>query len=148
LIDAGVADNRSVIIQPHQEKGQMVASTKSFDALLSEELLADLSFRAEWQRLTPARKFAAALLRYRATHDLSQRALAERLGVSQPRIVKLESGEHNPEIATIINAARKLEIEFCLDVSPSGRKPTLITARAQREDVIDHDQVSVVVASA
>lgn len=128
-------------------KGRNVASTKSFDALLAEEMLSDPSFRAEWQRLAPARKFAAALLRYRAAHDLSQRDLAERLGVSQPRIVKLESGEHNPEIETIINAVRKLGIEFCLDVSPSGRKPTLITARAQREDVIDHDDVSVVVAS-
>jgi DNA-binding XRE family transcriptional regulator len=68
----------------------------------TEEQLADPSFKAEWQRLVPAREFAATLLRYRSGHKLSQRALAERLGVSQPRIVKLESGEHNPEIDTII----------------------------------------------
>lgn len=40
---------------------------------------------------------AAALLCHRAEHKLSQRELAKRLGVSQPRVVKLESGEHNPE---------------------------------------------------
>ena len=125
----------------------MAASIKTFDALVAEEQLADPSFRAEWQRLAPAREFATALLRYRATHKLSQRGLAKRLGVSQPRIVKLESGEHNPEIDTIINAVRRLGIEFCLDVAPAGRKPMLVTARAQKHGAIDHEDVSVVAAA-
>lgn len=124
-----------------------MASGKNFDALVAEEQLADPSFKAEWQRLAPAREFAATLLRYRAEHNLSQRALATRLGVSQPRIVKLESGEHNPEIDTIINAVRRLGIEFALDVSPTNRKPALVTARAQKQGGVAHDDVSVVAAS-
>lgn len=126
----------------------MPPTVKNFDALLVEEQLADPKFKAEWQRLAPAREFASTLLRYRAEHGLSQRALAKRLGVSQPRIVKLESGEHNPEIGTIINAARQLGIEFALDVSPADRKPVLVTARAQKRGDIAHDGVSVVAASA
>lgn len=122
-------------------------SRKNFDALVVEEQLSDPSFKAEWQRLAPAREFAATLLRYRAEHKLSQRALAERLGLSQPRIVKLESGEHNPEIDTIINAVRRLGIEFALDVSPADRRPLLVTARAQKQGAIAHDDVSVVAAS-
>jgi transcriptional regulator with XRE-family HTH domain len=114
---------------------------------LAEEQLADPSFRAEWQRLAPAREFAATLLRYRAKHKLSQRALAKKLSVSQPRVVKLESGEHNPEIDTIINAVRRLAIEFVLDVAPASRKPALVTARAQKHGAIHHDDVSVVAAS-
>jgi transcriptional regulator with XRE-family HTH domain len=106
-----------------------------------------MRFRADWQRLAPAREFAATLLRYRAEHELSQRALAERLGVSQPRIVTLESAEHNPEVDTIINAVRQLGIEFVLDVSRADRKPVLVTARAQKSGVIAHDDVSVVEAS-
>lgn len=125
----------------------MPAPAKTFDALLAEEQLADPSFRAEWQRLAPAREFASTLLRYRAQHKLSQRALAERLGVSQPRVVKLESGEHNPAVDTIINAVRRLGVEFVLDVAPTGRKPTLVTARAQKHGAIAHDDVSVVTAS-
>ena len=93
------------------------------------------------------REFAATLLRYRAEHGLSQRALAKRLGVSQPRIVKLESGDHNPGVDTIINAVRRLGIEFALDVAPANRKPALVTARAQRNGAIAHDDVSVVAAS-
>jgi len=125
----------------------MATSGKNFDALVAEEQLADPSFKAEWQRLAPAREFAAALLRYRAEHGLGQRALAERLGLSQPRIVKLESGEHNPEVDTIINAVRRLGIEFVLDISPADRKPVLVTARAQKQGAIAHDDVSIVAAS-
>jgi len=125
----------------------MTTPGETFDALLAKEQLADSSFRAEWQRLAPAREFAATLLRYRAEHKLSQRALAKKLGVSQPRVVKLESGEHNPGVDTIINAVRRLGIEFVLDVAPAGRKPALVTARAQKRGAVAHDDVSVVAAS-
>jgi DNA-binding XRE family transcriptional regulator len=125
----------------------MTNPSKTFEALLAEEQLADPSFRAEWQRLAPAREFAATLLRYRAEHKLSQRGLASKLGVSQPRVAKLESGEHNPGVDTIINAVKRLEIEFVLDVAPAGRKPALVTARAQEGGAIAHDDVSVVAAS-
>lgn len=54
---------------------------------------------------------------------------------------------HNPEIDTIINAVRRLEIEFVLDVSPADWRPILVTARAQIGAIAD-DDVSVVAASA
>lgn len=126
----------------------MPGSTTKFDAILAAEQAADPEFRAWWQRLAPAREFAAALLRYRAEHELSQRALAKRLGVSQPRVVKLESGEHNPGIETIINVVRCLGIEFCLDIAPASRKPSLVTATARGVAAISHDEVSVIAASA
>jgi DNA-binding XRE family transcriptional regulator len=121
--------------------------TKTLDELVAEEQLSDPSFRVEWQRLAPAREFARTLLRYRAEHELSQRELAKKLDVSQPRVVKLESGEHNPEIDTIIRAVKRLDIEFVLDVAPVSRRPALVTARAQKRGAIEHDEVSVVVAS-
>jgi transcriptional regulator with XRE-family HTH domain len=125
----------------------MAKHNKTFGELVAEEQLADPSFRAEWQRLAPAREFAASLLRYRAEQKLSQRALAEKLGISQPRVAKLESAEHNPEIDTIIRAVRRLGIEFALDVAPADRKPALVTARARKAGTIEHDDVAVVVAS-
>jgi DNA-binding XRE family transcriptional regulator len=126
----------------------MPTSDVSFDEVLAKERQAHPGFWAEWQRFAPARQFAVALLRYRTENGIGQRALATQLGVSQPRIAKLESGEHNPDIDTIINAVRQLGIEFCLDVAPAGRKPVLVTARARKCDVIDHNDVAVVAASA
>ncbi len=125
----------------------MADSTKTFGELVAKGQVADPSFRAEWQRLAPAREFAATLLRYRAEHKLNQRELAKQLGVSQPRVVKFESGEHNPEIDTIIKAVRRLGIEFVLDVAPASRKPALVTARAQKRGAIAHDEVAVLAAS-
>jgi DNA-binding XRE family transcriptional regulator len=140
-------DNRVVIVLLPTKEDLMAALTKTFGELVAEEQIADPDFRAEWQRLAPARAFAATLLRYRAEHKLNQRQLGERLGVSQPRVVKLESGEHNPSINTIIAAVKQLDIEFALDVAPVSRKPALVTARAQRQGAIEHDQVAVLVAS-
>ena len=120
----------------------------SFEQLLAEEKLADPEFAAEWQRTAPSREFAVALMRYRAEHDLSQRGLAKELGVSQPRVAKLESGEHNPSVDSIINVARRLGIEFAIDIAPSGRKPTLVTARARKAGTNEGDEVTIIAASA
>jgi len=137
-----LADNNSIIMR------MVTAPTKDFDEILAEELEADPAFRAEWQRLAPAREIATTLIRYRAEHGLSQRALAQRLGISQPRVAKLESGEHNTAVDTIINVVGKLDVEFALDVRPVGRKPALVTARAQRNGAVAHGDVLVVAASA
>lgn len=124
-----------------------MATTKTFGEIIGEALNAEPDFRAEWQRLAPAREFAAAILRFRADNSLSQRQLAERLGVSQPRVVKLESGEHNPDVDTIIHAVRTLGIEFCLDVAPAARKTKLMTKHAQDVGAsVEHRNVRVVAA--
>ena len=56
----------------------------------------------EWERLALARMVAARLVGYRSDNGLSQRELAGRLGVSQPRVVELESGEKNPQGSTLV----------------------------------------------
>jgi transcriptional regulator with XRE-family HTH domain len=125
----------------------MAGPTKTFEQLVAKEVSSSDRFRAEWQRLVPAREFAAILLRYRAQHSLSQRALAKKLGVSQPRVAKLESAEHNPELDTIINAVRRLGIEFVLDVAPADRQPVFVNARVRKQGAISHDRVAVLAAA-
>jgi len=141
---AGWFDNNFIMRHLHNSP----ESDVPFEVLLANELQADPVFRAEWQRLAPARAFAAMLIRYRADRGLSQRALAMELGISQPRVAKLESGEHNPGIDTIVNAVRALGVEFCLDVAPAGSKSTFVTARARKRGTVDHDEVAMVVAAA
>ena len=122
---------------------------KTHGEVIAEEINADASFRDEWERTAPAREVAAQLIGYRADHELSQRALAEKLGVTQPRIAKLESGEHNPEIDTLIHLSDVLGIEFVIDVVPAGRKPKLVTKRAQeRSSSQATTGVAVIAASA
>lgn len=121
---------------------------KTHGELVAEEMASDPDFAAEWQRLALAREVAAELIRYRSEKGLSQRALAELLGVRQPRIVDLESGERNPRIETLIDISRKTGLEFAIDIAPAAQQPKLVTKRMRDSRPAHiHDDVSVVVAS-
>lgn len=82
--------------------------------------LGDPAARAEWNRTALARAVAVQLTQYRAEHQLSQTALARTLGMKQPAIARLESGDHNPSIDTLWKLASGLGIEFHIDVTPQG----------------------------
>jgi DNA-binding XRE family transcriptional regulator len=99
---------------------------KTEEEVLAEALAADSDFAAEWERLALARMVAARLIAYRAENGLSQRELATRLSVSQPRVVELESGEKNPQIETLVKIAATTRIEFAFDVVPVGQEPKLV----------------------
>lgn len=53
------------------------ASLRTNDELMAEQLRNNPQFRDEWQRTARARALATALVRYRADHGLSQRALSD-----------------------------------------------------------------------
>lgn len=99
---------------------------KTADEVLAAALETDPAFATEWERLALARMVAARLIAYRSENGLSQRELAKRLGVSQPRVVELESGEKNPQIETLVKIAATTGIEFAFDVVPIGQEPTLV----------------------
>ena len=96
------------------------------ETLLSTELAADAEFAEEWERLAVARLVAAELVRHRAENGLSQRALAATLGISQPRVAELESGEKNPTFDTIAKIAAAIGSEFAIDIAPAGSAPRLV----------------------
>jgi DNA-binding XRE family transcriptional regulator len=99
---------------------------KTHEELLSAELAADPEFALEWERLALARMVAVSLIGYRSDRGLSQRQLAERLELSQPRVVELESGEKNPQIETLVKIAAKTGLEFAIDIAPIGQEPRLV----------------------
>lgn len=108
-------------IPSHWPKG-----IKTADEVLAAALADDPEFAVEWERLALARMVAARLIGYRSNHGLSQRELALRLGVSQPRVVELESGEKNPQIETLVKIAAKTGLEFAIDIAPIGQEPKLV----------------------
>src|SRR5918911_4907480 len=101
--------------------------TKSHEELLAEEMARDPDFREEWEQTALARLVAVQLIKYRAANKLSQRALAERLGKKQPYVARLESGETNPDLETLVNISRALGIEFVIDIAPAA-KTELVTS--------------------
>lgn len=92
---------------------------KGSDAVLDESLR-DPEFRKEWDETALARAVAVKLVEYRAQHEMTQTALAHKLGMKQPAVARLESGDHNPSIETLGRLARALGVEFHIDVTPEG----------------------------
>lgn len=91
----------------------------SFDEILAKQL--DPEFRAEWERLAPARAIANSLIRYRIDHDLTQTGLGRQLGMSQPAIARLESGDHLPTLQTLLKLTEALDLEIRVTISPQER---------------------------
>jgi transcriptional regulator with XRE-family HTH domain len=85
-----------------------------------ETLLDDDESRQEWQESSVARAIANQVIRYRVEHGLSQRALAQRLGVSASLVGRLELGEHEPRLSTLQLLSRRLGIRFSIDIHPEG----------------------------
>ncbi len=109
---------------------------KTNDELIAEQLRTDTEFRAEWERTALARAVAVAIVRYRAQRDLSQRDLAQRLGMKQPQVARLELGEVNPTMDTLMRISSRLGIEFTIDVRPAGVPARQITKKAQPKSAV------------
>ena len=108
----------------------------TFSDVLANELQ-DPEFRAEWERLAPARAVAIRLIQFRADNNLTQTALARRLGMSQPAVARLEIGEHVLTLATLIRMADALDIEFLLGVRPKDRQPAWISPNADDDGGVE-----------
>lgn len=91
---------------------------KTAEQSLAEQLDGDPEFRAYWERTALARAVALSVLRYRTAHNLSQSALGRRLGMSQPQVSRLEDGEHNPSMETLLKLSARLGLKFDIQVRP------------------------------
>jgi transcriptional regulator with XRE-family HTH domain len=96
-----------------------MTNTTSYDEMM-EVLLADPETREYWERTKFARAVANQVIRYRGENGFSQSALARELGVSQPLVARLESGEHEPTVSTLRKLSHALGIRFTIDIHPVG----------------------------
>src|SRR4051794_23842848 len=80
--------------------------------------LEDPAFRAEYEAQAPRFERAQAFIAARAAAGLTQAELADRLGVSQPVVARLESGNQPPKLDTLQALARATGVGFA--ISPDG----------------------------
>jgi DNA-binding XRE family transcriptional regulator len=85
------------------------------------DLLTDPELAAEWERTAVARAVAIWLCRYRAEHGLTQQQLADRVGMKQAAIGRLELGETEPRVTTLLRLAAALGEALVLEVDGTGR---------------------------
>lgn len=114
--------------------------------VLAQEL-EDPEFREHWERSALARWMALELSHYRATHSLSQRDVADQLGMKQSQVARIETGEHNPSLGTLARLATGLDLELLIDIRPQGRDAKLPRKRAGRTSSFETQGAEVLVAS-
>ncbi len=86
-----------------------------FQEFLKEQLQ-DPDFRAEYESLEPEFSIIQAMIDARKRAGLTQKELADRTGIAQGDISKLECGNANPSLRTLQRLAAgmgmKMKIEF------------------------------------
>lgn len=100
------------------------------------ERMKNPEFRENWEATAVGRAVALRLIAYRADNDLSQTRLAAMLGMKQPAVARLEAGESDPALATLIRISEALGIEFMVDVSPSSHR-ALVAADVGSAEVLE-----------
>ena len=122
----------------------------NFSDYRQKKLHDDPAFRERWERSALARAVAIRLVGYRIENGLSQRQLATKLGMKQPAIARLEAGEHNPSMDTLIHLSRTLCIEFLVDISPANQEHSWVTKAAESAEnaqtIVDGDHRVLVAA--
>ena len=86
---------------------------------LANELEARPGFREAYAEQFPYANVALAVVALRARHDLTQRALAERVGTPQPVIARLESGRHPVEIKLLSRIATAVGESWTVTFGPA-----------------------------
>lgn len=90
--------------------------------LVARDLERDPEFKQEWERTALARAVALVVVGYRARHGLTQRKLANLLGWKPSQVARLELGEHNPSLETLIHLSQRVGLRLVLTIGPTGRR--------------------------
>jgi ribosome-binding protein aMBF1 (putative translation factor) len=85
---------------------------------IHEQNMRDLDYRREHDRTRIANDVAIKVIQYRADHGLSQAALARKLGMRQPNVARLESGDHEPSLSTLAKLSEVLGLDLSVDIKP------------------------------
>ena len=88
---------------------------KTFDDMLSRQLQ-DEELKKEYEAIQPEMDVIRAIVDARISQNMTQKELAERTGINQADISKLENGTRNPSLKLLKRLAHgmgmQLKIEF------------------------------------
>ena len=85
------------------------------------EQLEDENFKKEYDALEPEFSIVQAMLDARKASGLTQKELADKTGIAQGDISKLENGSANPSLRTLQRLAAGMGMRLKLEFVPSNR---------------------------
>ena len=90
-----------------------------FQEFLNEQLQ-DEEFRKEWEDIQPEMDVIRAMVDARISQNLTQKELAERTGINQADISKLENGTRNPSLKLLKRLADGMGMTLKLEFVPKS----------------------------
>ena len=85
---------------------------------LTNELMQDPDFKKEYEELQPEMNIKRAILDARIRAGMTQMELAEKSGISQADICRLEKGTRNPSIALLKRLAEAMDSTLRIEFVP------------------------------
>ena len=87
---------------------------------LTNELMQDEEFRAEYESLQPEMDITRAMMDARIRAGLTQTELSKKSGISQADISRLENGTRNPSLALLKRLAEAMNTTLRIEFVPRG----------------------------
>ena len=85
------------------------------------EQLSDPEFKKEYDALRPEYAIIQAIIDARKTTGMTQKQLAEKTGITQADISRLENGSANPSLKTLQRLAEGMGMKLKLEFLPAAR---------------------------
>lgn len=86
-----------------------------------EKQLEDDEFRKEYEAIQPEMDVIRAIVDARASQNLTQKELAERTGINQADISKIENGTRNPSLNLLKRLADGMGMALKIEFIPKQR---------------------------
>ena len=93
---------------------------RKFNDYLGEQMRNE-AFRKEYEKNQPELDIIRAIVEARASQHLTQKQLAERTGINQADINKLENGTRNPTINLLKRLADGMDMTLKIEFIPKKR---------------------------
>ena len=88
-----------------------------------QERLKDPKFAREYKALEPEYEIIKQIIQSRSEQNITQKELADRIGIKQSNISRLESGNYNPSLEFLKKVAsglgKEIHIEFREPILPT-----------------------------
>ncbi len=97
----------------------------AFNDFLAEKLQ-DQDFKREYDALEPEFNIIQAIIDARKNSGMTQKELAEKTGINQCDISKLENGNANPSLRTLQRLANGMNMQLKLEFLPLSNKETAL----------------------
>jgi len=95
----------------------MVTTMKTFKEFVDEQLK-DPEFAAEYDAIQPEMDVIRAIVDARTSQNMTQKELAEKTGINQADISKLENGTRNPSLKLLKRLAAGMDMVLRIEFVP------------------------------